>query len=220
MLNRETNTDILGIYKKTSENVLKFSYFGEVQSNVTKLHSLPSAYDVSYANIMILHSGNAGVGIDTTVTEIPNVTVQSALTFKQFTSIAALPNYINLTEPFPASISIDKLTDVSSGLRYSLLIKIAEPTALTDTDALIILNTRPDNSATIIHGSSNILSSFIHLGDNIYVLNDNTQLAYFSSDTGVVLPKIALVSFNSDTATPEASTTIEYLDACIIANAK
>lgn len=220
MLNRETNTDILGIYKKTSENVLKFSYFGEVQSNVTKLHSLPSAYDASYANIMILHSGNAGVGTDTTVTEIPGVTVPSTLTFKQFTSITAIPNYINLAEPFPASISIDKLTDVSGGLHYSLLIKIAEPTALTDADALIILNTRPDNSATIIHGSSNILSSFIHLGDNIYVLNDNTQLAYFSSDTGVVLPKIALVSLNSGTATPEASTTIEYFDACIIANAK
>lgn len=220
MLNRDTNTDILGMYKKTSENVLKFSYFGEVQNSVTKIHSLPPAYSHASENAMLLHSGSTGIGTDITVTEIPGVTISSALTFKQFTSIAAIPNYIDLIEPFPASISIDKFTDVSSGLQYSLLMKIADPSALTDTDALIILNTRPDNSSIVIQGGSTILSKFVHLGNNIYALNDNTERAYFSSDTGVVLPKIALVSFNSGTATPEASTTIEYFDACIVANAK
>jgi len=220
MLNRETNTDILGMYRKTSENVLKFSYFGEVQNNVTKLHSLPPAYSHASENAMLLHSGSTGIGTDITVTEISNVNISSALIFKQFTSIAAMPNYIKLVEPFPASISTDKLTDIDNGLHYSLLVKIANPTALTDSDALMILNTRPDNSITIIQGGSAILSSFVHLGNNVYALNDNTQLAYFSSDTGVVLPKIALASLDSGTAAPEASTTIEYLDACIIANAK
>lgn len=219
MLNRETNTDILGIYKKTSENVLKFSYFGEVQNSVTKIHSLPPAYSHASTNAMLLHSGSAGIGTDVTVTEIPGLNVPSALTFKQFTSISAAPNYIDLVEPFPASISTDKLSS-SSSLNYSLLITIENPSVLTDTDALIILNTKPDNSAVVIQGGSNILSKFVHLGSNIYVLNDNTQLVYFTSDTGIVLPKIALVSYDSGIATPEASTTIEYHDACIITDAK
>lgn len=216
MLNRETNTDILGIYKKTSEGVLKFSYFGEVRNNTTQIHSLPSAYNYASANSMLLHSGSTGIGTDTTVTEITGVNVPSALTFKQFTTISAIPNYINQTEPYHNSISIDKLTN-STGLYYSLLIKIVNPSALTDSDALFIINPT-NNKFRPIQQGSNILSKFVHLGDNVYVLNDISDALSFSTE--VQLPIISLVSFVNGIATAEASTTIEYLDACIVVDAK
>lgn len=221
MLNRDTNTDILGMYKKTSENVLKFAYFGEVQSSVTKIHSLPPAYSHASENAMLLHSGSTGIGTDITVTEISGYSfnIPSALTFKQFTSISAMPNYIDLVEPFPSSISTSKLTS-SDSLHYSLLIKIADPTLLTNTDTLFILDSATNKLLTFIEGGSSILSAFVHLGDNVYVMNDNAKYASFSSNTGVALPSISLVSYSSGTITPEASTTIEYFDACIIANAK
>lgn len=216
MLNRDTNTNILGIYKKTSENVLKFSYFGEVQTTVTKLHSLPSAYNYASANSMLLHSGSTGIGTDVSITEISGIVVPSALTFKQFTSISAIPNYISLTKPLPASISTDKITS-SSALKCSLLIKIADPSVLTDTDTLFVLNTT-NNNLMMFQGGSTIMSKFVHLGDNVYVLNDNTASMSFSTE--VKLPIIALVSFSNGTATSNASTTIDYFDACIVADAK
>lgn len=220
MLNRETNKDILGIYKKTSENALKFSYFGEVHNGSTQIHSLPTSVNASYKNSMILHSGSAGIGTDISVAPPMNAPSSwtSNITMKQLSSIIAAPNYINVT----SSQSISKsLLSFSNNINCSVIVQIDNVDALTSSEGVLIVDSTTDTTQTpMFIAKSSLASAFVNLGNNIYVLNAYYTID-FSADTvtEIKLPFVSLAD-SSNGFNTSTHTTLKYFDACLVVDAK
>lgn len=220
MLDRETNKDILGIYKKTSENVLKFSYFGEVHNGSTQIHSLPKNVNASYKNSMILHSGSTGIGTDVSVAPPTNAPSEwtSSITMKQLSSIIAAPNYINVT----ASQSISKsLLSSSSNIKCSVIVQIDDIDAMTSSEGILVVDSTIDTTQTpMFIAKSAMTSTFVNLGNNIYVLNTNYTID-FSADTitEIKLPFVSLAD-SSNGFNASTHTTLKYFDACLVVDAK
>lgn len=227
MLNRETNTDILGIYKKTSEGVLKFSYFGEVHNGTTQLHSLPSVYNRTYTNTMILHSGDTGVGTDISVDPITSFSGwTTSMTMKRFSTIAAIPNYVNVSSVASISKSLLSAVSTNQGYEYnlmcSILVKIGDISVLTGSEGVLIVDSTPNSTQVSFLDANTTKNGFKHLGDNIYALSIGNTINFSNSSiTEIRLPYAALAKFDSNgNFVVSDSTTFEYLDACIIADAK
>lgn len=226
MLNRETNTDILGIYKKTSDNVLKFSYFGEVQNGVTKLHSLPSAYNVAYTNTVILHSGDTGIGTDISVDPITSFTGwRTSMTMKHFSTVSVIPNYLNATISDSVSKSLLSPVSTQQGREYSLLccvlIKLGDISVLTGSEGIFVVDSTPDSTQVSFFDASTTKNAFKPLGDGVYVLTYSNTINFSNSSvTEIRLPYAALAKFDSNgNFVQSTSTEFEYFDACIIADA-
>ena len=242
MLKRNTQNLIKGIYKKTSAG-LKFSLFGEVVTDTPnsriymKIHSLPSAFVTTafnnYNRLFMMRSADTEVESTTTVSS-DTIGGQSSpavnLTVKRLSNIKLLPDYYqyyktthtSLDQRFVSLTSTDlnpSETDYCS-VAICVLMKIDLDEMQTNDYVYIISSQSAKTGANYMRFSkSDISSSFVSLGDNVYALNVFQPLALSKGSlTAFTLPYMALLHTDNSGLHNITDYDFTYLDACMIFN--